>query len=184
MGPRYPNGRRAEPTPDHLPKETKNVPTQRAPKSPPRLQLDHVFASQGFHETVRTRALNREDEWGPKRPLPAADQCGAVGGEPPVGNAGSRRRHLRVPAGAATLAELKLARELGFSASASRPRLNRCPKPVRISFGVSGASAESLGIGFHAFELGSGAYCGDNRCVRSSSTRRSMSSECPVTWKM
>ena len=65
MGPRYPNGRRAEFTPDHLPKETKNVPTQRAPKSPPRLQLDHVFASQGFHETVRARALNREDEWGP-----------------------------------------------------------------------------------------------------------------------
>ena len=67
MGPRYPNGRRADPTPEHLPPETKNVPTQCAPKSVPRLQLDHVFASRGFHETVQTRALNGVgvDEWGP-----------------------------------------------------------------------------------------------------------------------
>lgn len=65
MGPRYPNGRRADPTLRHLAKDTKNVPTQCAPKSLPRLQLDHVFASRGFHETVHTRALNEVDEWGP-----------------------------------------------------------------------------------------------------------------------
>ena len=65
MGPRYPNGQRAKPTPEHLPGDTKNVATQRAPKRPPQLQLDHVFASRGFHGTVRTRALNGTDQWGP-----------------------------------------------------------------------------------------------------------------------
>ena len=68
MGPRYPNGRRAEPTPEHLPKETKNVPTHHSSQTSPasaRLQLDHVFASREFHETMDTRALNGVDEWGP-----------------------------------------------------------------------------------------------------------------------
>ena len=68
MGPRYPRGRRAEPTPEHLPKETKNVPTHYASQSSPagaRLQLDHVFASRGLHEAIETRALNGVDEWGP-----------------------------------------------------------------------------------------------------------------------
>ena len=68
MGPRYPNGRRATPTPKHAPAETKNVPTHHSNQSSPadaRLQLDHVFASQGFHESIKTRALNEVDEWGP-----------------------------------------------------------------------------------------------------------------------
>ena len=72
LGPRYPNGRRADPTPRHLPAETKNVPTQygRAYRGSPedaRLQLDHVFASDGFHQTIETRALNgvEKEEWGP-----------------------------------------------------------------------------------------------------------------------
>ena len=68
LGPRYPAGRRADPTPTHLPAETKNVPTQHARQGSPkdaRLQLDHVFASRGFHQTVQTRALNGIDEWGP-----------------------------------------------------------------------------------------------------------------------
>ena len=72
LGPRYPNGRRADPTPRYLPAETKNVPTQygRAHRGSPegaRLQLDHVFASHGFHQTIETRALNgiEKEEWGP-----------------------------------------------------------------------------------------------------------------------
>ena len=66
MGPRYPDGQPVDPALRHDPAvDTKNVPTQRAPKSQPRLQLDHVFASRGFHKAIRTRALNREDEWGP-----------------------------------------------------------------------------------------------------------------------
>ena len=28
-------------------------------------QLDYVFASRGFHESVRARALNEVNEWGP-----------------------------------------------------------------------------------------------------------------------
>lgn len=33
------------------------------------LDPDHVFASRGFHENVRTRALNDVDVWG------ASDHC-------------------------------------------------------------------------------------------------------------
>ena len=32
-------------------------------------QLDYVFASRGFHEGVKVRALNSADEWG------ASDHC-------------------------------------------------------------------------------------------------------------
>ena len=32
-------------------------------------QLDHVFASRGFHESVNVRAMNGVDEWG------ASDHC-------------------------------------------------------------------------------------------------------------
>ena len=72
MGPQYPNGRRADPSPDHLPADTKNVVTYYSVRSSPetaRLQLDHVFASRGFHESVRTRAMNGVDEWG------SSDHC-------------------------------------------------------------------------------------------------------------
>lgn len=73
MGPWYPNGRRADPVPAHAPSDTKNVatfyPTNIKGSSPAyaRNQLDHVFASRGFHEAIRTRALNGVDvdEWGP-----------------------------------------------------------------------------------------------------------------------
>ena len=47
MGPQYPNGRQADAD----------------------QQLDYVFASQGFHESVTTRALNSVDEWG------SSDHC-------------------------------------------------------------------------------------------------------------
>lgn len=67
-GPKAPSGRRAEPWPDELPPESNNVPTyhtrQQTPASATR-QLDFVFASAGFSEHVRTRALNEPSDWGP-----------------------------------------------------------------------------------------------------------------------
>ena len=71
MGPWYPNGRRADTVPAHAPSDTKNVPTfysDNTKESSPAdayNQLDHVFASRGFHESIRTRALNGVEEWGP-----------------------------------------------------------------------------------------------------------------------
>ena len=67
LGPQYPNGRMAKPPPPMFPSNTKNVPTFALFKKPEnaRLQLDYVFASRGFHETVQARALNGLDEWGP-----------------------------------------------------------------------------------------------------------------------
>ncbi len=64
MGPQYPNGRRAEPTPQGLPEDTRNVPTFYTGN-----QLDHVFASRGFHRGVRAKAPNGVDEWG------SSDHC-------------------------------------------------------------------------------------------------------------
>ncbi len=71
MGPQYPAGRRADPIPKHLPRDTKNVPTYRGNKTPASagLQLDHAFASRGFHKSVTVRALNGVAEWG------SSDHC-------------------------------------------------------------------------------------------------------------
>ena len=71
MGPEYPAGRRADSTPSHLPQDTKNVPTFRGNKPPDAadMQLDHVFASRGFHNSVAVRALNDVRKWG------ASDHC-------------------------------------------------------------------------------------------------------------
>ena len=73
MGPQYPDGRQTVPTPFGLPEDTRNVPTFYAPKAktPENAvhQLDYVFASRGFHQSVRTRALNNPDEWG------SSDHC-------------------------------------------------------------------------------------------------------------
>ncbi len=73
IGPIFPNGRRADPTPKGLPKDTKNVPTyytthQKDPENAAN-QLDYVFASQGFHESVSVCALNGIEEWG------SSDHC-------------------------------------------------------------------------------------------------------------
>ena len=68
IGPRYPAGRKATPTPRYLLPDTRNVPTYRTVKENPASasrQLDYVFASRGFHERVRARALNEVDGWGP-----------------------------------------------------------------------------------------------------------------------
>lgn len=73
LGPQAPEGgRRAEPTPPGLPADTRNVPTFRAAGQKPEAaanQLDYVFASKGFHESVKARALNTPDEWG------SSDHC-------------------------------------------------------------------------------------------------------------
>ena len=76
-GPQWPHGgRRAAPTPyDDVPPDTCNVPTYYTNRQTPETaknQLDYVFASRGFHERVRVRALNAPDEWGP------SDHCRIV----------------------------------------------------------------------------------------------------------
>ena len=69
LGPQAPNGRlAASPQPD-VPADTGNVPTyftprQRSPEKADR-QLDYAFASRGFHERVKVRAMNGIEEWGP-----------------------------------------------------------------------------------------------------------------------
>ncbi|MDE2802717.1 MAG: endonuclease/exonuclease/phosphatase family protein [Chloroflexota bacterium] len=68
LGPQYPAGRQAWPTPYGLPADTRNVPTYRTNRQTPATaqnQLDYVFASRGFHESITARALNNSDEWGP-----------------------------------------------------------------------------------------------------------------------
>ncbi len=69
LGPQYPAGRRADPIPAHLNEESLDVPTYyHKPSNTPAgayAQIDHVFASRGFHERVAVRALNGVEEWGP-----------------------------------------------------------------------------------------------------------------------
>ncbi|MCY4109403.1 MAG: hypothetical protein OXG11_10285 [Chloroflexi bacterium] len=65
MGPQYPGGRQAHPTPHGLPPDTQNVPTF----YPTSHQLDYVFASRGFHESIAVCALNSVDDWG------SSDHC-------------------------------------------------------------------------------------------------------------
>ena len=66
VGPEHPHGRQAEPWPDELPRDSLNVPTfySTNPAGATR-QLDFVFASRGMAQSVRVRALNGVDEWGP-----------------------------------------------------------------------------------------------------------------------
>ena len=66
VGPQHPHGRQADPWPDELPPESKNVPTYHTNRQTPRTakrQLDFVFASKGMDVCVR--ALNEPEEWGP-----------------------------------------------------------------------------------------------------------------------
>ncbi len=72
LGPQYPSGRRACPASPDVPSDTRNVPTYYTTRRSPATaqnQLDYVFASRGFHESVRVRALNSVEEWG------ASDHC-------------------------------------------------------------------------------------------------------------
>ncbi len=69
IGPQAPEGgRQANPRPTWLPAESRNVPTFRwRGESPAEATrgLDYVFASQSMVGSVRVRALNEPDEWGP-----------------------------------------------------------------------------------------------------------------------
>ena len=72
MGPQYPNGRQAVPVPDFMPSDTTSVVTFRRPGqalADVDQQLDYVFASRGFHESITARALNSVEDWG------ASDHC-------------------------------------------------------------------------------------------------------------
>lgn len=67
MGPQHPDGRQAHPTPHGLPPDTRNVPTFYTTSQSPATaqnQLDYVFASRGFHESVTVRALDSVEDWG------------------------------------------------------------------------------------------------------------------------
>lgn len=67
LGPQYPNGRQATTSPD-VPENTQNVATYYSPGQSPEnadRQFDYVFASRGFYERIKTKALNEVDEWGP-----------------------------------------------------------------------------------------------------------------------
>ena len=75
VGPEAPHGRQADPWPEWLPRESKNVPTFRRIGTSPadaEAQLDYVFASKGMVDAVRVRALNAPNEWGP------SDHCRVV----------------------------------------------------------------------------------------------------------
>ncbi len=68
VGPEAPNGEQAEPWPNELPGNSKNVPTYHTNRQKPETatrQLDFVFASEGFADSLTVRALNRPEEWGP-----------------------------------------------------------------------------------------------------------------------
>ena len=68
VGPEAPHGRQAEPWPDWLPKDSKNVPTYHHNQQTPAeatFQNDFVFASRGMTDSVRVRALNEPEKWGP-----------------------------------------------------------------------------------------------------------------------
>ena len=72
MGPQFPAGRKADPTPSGLPSDSLNVPTFHAPTQSPETattQLDYAFASRGFHNSITVRAMNSVEEWG------ASDHC-------------------------------------------------------------------------------------------------------------
>lgn len=68
VGPEYPDGRQADPWPDELPRDSKNVPTFHSNRQSPetaRRQLDYVFASTDLAGSLKVRALNAPEEWGP-----------------------------------------------------------------------------------------------------------------------
>lgn len=68
VGPEYPNGRRADPWPDELPRDSSTVPTFHSNRQRPETaarQLDYVFASTELADSLKVRALNAPEEWGP-----------------------------------------------------------------------------------------------------------------------
>ena len=68
VGPQAPNGRQADPWPDELPRNSRNVPTYhttRQTSATATRQLDFVFASEVLADSLTVRALNAPDQWGP-----------------------------------------------------------------------------------------------------------------------
>jgi exonuclease III len=67
VGPRAPNGRQADPWPEELPTDSRNVPTyhhsRQTPQSATR-QLDFVFASESISDAVTVTARNEPERWG------------------------------------------------------------------------------------------------------------------------
>ncbi len=75
VGPEAPYGRQADPWPEWLPSESKNVPTFRRIGTSPadaEAQLDYVFASKHMADAVHVSALNEPAEWG------SSDHCRVV----------------------------------------------------------------------------------------------------------
>ena len=76
LSPQWPNAeRQADPPSVDAPLHTRNVPTYHTNRTSPeaaRNQLDYVFASRYFHESVSVRAMNGVEEWGP------SDHCRIV----------------------------------------------------------------------------------------------------------
>ena len=75
LGPKIPHGRRVCPSDYGGPEDTENVRTYHTSHSSPEsayIQLDHAFASKGFHESITTRALNCVCQWG------SSDHCRVV----------------------------------------------------------------------------------------------------------
>ncbi len=73
IGPQMPNGRQSKTLATGEPADSRNVVTYYLPGKSPETasnnQLDYVFASRGFHESVTVRAMNSVEEWG------ASDHC-------------------------------------------------------------------------------------------------------------
>ncbi len=68
LGPEYPNGRQANPWPDELPRDSRNVPTFHTNRQSPLTatrQLDYVFASTDLAGSLKVRARNSLEDWGP-----------------------------------------------------------------------------------------------------------------------
>ena len=69
MGPQLPDGRQAETLATGEPADSRNVVTYYLPGKNPATasnnQLDFVFASRGFHASIKVRAMNSVEEWGP-----------------------------------------------------------------------------------------------------------------------
>ena len=65
VGPEHPNGVQADPWPEELPRDRKNLPTYRPSSGRATRQLDFVFASRDLIPRMTVRALNRPEEWGP-----------------------------------------------------------------------------------------------------------------------
>ncbi|MDE2992934.1 MAG: hypothetical protein OXU67_03540 [Chloroflexota bacterium] len=68
VGPQAPHGRQADPWPDELPPDSRNVPTFHSSYQTPATatrQLDYVFASASMADVVHVRALNEVEQWGP-----------------------------------------------------------------------------------------------------------------------